>query len=216
MNHKEIIQSTEKYVAAEFSSEGSGHDWFHIDRVRKMSLRIGIQENCDLFITEMAALLHDLDDWKLTNSESASLSKTKVWLSKMNIEPATAVRIIRIIDEVSFKGAKTNTPVSSVEAAVVQDADRLDAIGAVGIARTFAYGGHHNRLIYDPDVRVDMHEDFNSYKKSSAPTINHFYEKLLLLKDRMNTQAARSIADGRHQFMLEYLSQFFDEWEAKK
>jgi len=216
MNHKEIIQSTEKYVATEFSSEGSGHDWFHIDRVRKMSLRIGIQENCDLFITEMAALLHDLDDWKLTNFESAGLSKTEGWLSKMDIEPATALRILRIIDEVSFKGAKTNTPVSSVEAAAVQDADRLDAIGAVGIARTFAYGGHHGRLIYNPEVRIDMHEDFDSYKKSSAPTINHFYEKLLLLKDRMNTQAARTIAEGRHQFMLKYLDQFFDEWEAKK
>ncbi|MBV5312590.1 MAG: HD domain-containing protein [Prolixibacteraceae bacterium] len=216
MNHKEIIQSTEKYVAEEFSSEGSGHDWFHIDRVRKMSLRIGIQENCDLFITEMAALLHDLDDWKLTNSESAGLSKTEGWLNKMDIETATALRILRIIDEVSFKGAKTNTPVSSVEAAAVQDADRLDAIGAVGIARTFAYGGHHGRLIYNPEVRIDMHEDFDSYKKSSAPTINHFYEKLLLLKDRMNTQAARTIAEGRHQFMLKYLDQFFDEWEAKK
>lgn len=216
MNHKEIIQSTEKYVAAEFSSEGSGHDWFHIDRVRKMSLRIGIQENCNLFITEMAALLHDLDDWKLTSPESAALSKTEDWLSKMDIELATTERIIRVIDEVSFKGAKTNTPVSSVEAAAVQDADRLDAIGAVGIARTFAYGGHHGRLIYDPEVRIDMHEDFDSYKKSSAPTINHFYEKLLLLKDRMNTQTARSIAEGRHQFMLKYLDQFFGEWEAKK
>jgi uncharacterized protein len=117
---------------------------------------------------------------------------------------------------VSYKGAKTETPVSSIEAAVVQDADRLDAIGAIGIARTFSYGGHKNRLIYDPEVPVDLHEDFETYKKSDAPTINHFYEKLLLLKERMNTTTALSIAEGRHQFMVDYLNRFFDEWEAKR
>lgn len=216
MNHKEIIQNTEKYVAEEFGSEGSGHDWFHIDRVRKMAIHIGSQEKCDLFITEMAALLHDLDDWKISGSESESLSKTEQWLTKVNIEPVKAAKIIRIIHEVSYKGAKTEIPVSSIEAAVVQDADRLDAIGAIGIARTFSYGGHKNRLIYDPEVPVDLHEDFETYKKSDAPTINHFYEKLLLLKERMNTTTAFSIAEGRHQFMVDYLSRFFDEWEAKR
>ncbi|MBA4409554.1 MAG: HD domain-containing protein [Bacteroidota bacterium] len=216
MDHKEIIQSTGKYVAHEFCSEGSGHDWFHIDRVRKMAVRIGIQEKCDLFVTEMAALLHDLDDWKITDSESTALSKTETWLNSLNVETAIAAKIIRVIDEVSYKGANISTPVSSVESAVVQDADRLDAIGAIGIARTFSYGGYKNRLIYDPEVPVDLHDDFRSYKKSAAPTINHFYEKLLLLKDRMNTQAAQSIAEGRHQFMVDYLSQFFDEWEAKR
>ena len=216
MDQKKIIQSTEEYVANEFGLEGSGHDWFHIDRVRKMAIRIGIQEKCDLFITEMAALLHDLDDWKISGSESGSLSKTEMWLTKVNVKPEIAAKIIRIIHEVSFKGAQTETPVSSVEAAVVQDADRLDAVGAIGIARTFSYGGHKNRLIYHPEIPVDLHEDFQAYQKSDAPTINHFYEKLLLLKERMNTKAALSIAEGRHQFMVDYLGQFFGEWEAKR
>jgi uncharacterized protein len=216
MNHKEIIAETEKYVTGEFMTEGSGHDWFHIDRVRKMALRIGAEENCNLFIAEMAALLHDLDDWKLTNAETDSLSKTEDWLKKLKIGTDNADKIIGVIKEVSFKGAKIETPITSVEAAVVQDADRLDAIGAIGIARTFAYGGHRSRLIYDPNVPVDLHEDYHSYKRSTAPTINHFYEKLLLLKDRMNTPTAKTIAEGRHQFMTNYLDQFFDEWEARK
>ncbi len=216
MNHKEIIAETEKYVTNEFMAEGSGHDWFHIDRVRKMALRIGREENCNLFVVEMAALLHDLDDWKLTGAEVDSFTKTESWLEKLKIESAIAGQIIGVIKEVSFKGAKIETPITSVEAAVVQDADRLDAIGAIGIARTFAYGGHKSRLIYDPDVPVDLHDNFHSYQQSTAPTINHFYEKLLLLKDRMNTSTAKSIAEGRHQFMTNYLNQFFDEWEAKK
>ncbi len=216
MNHKEIIAETEKYVTSEFMAEGSGHDWFHIDRVRKMALRIGTEENCNLFVAEMAALLHDLDDWKLTGAEVDSFTKTESWLEKLKIESAIAGQIIGVIKEVSFKGAKIETPISSLEAAVMQDADRLDAIGAIGIARTFAYGGHKSRLIYDPDIPVDLHDNFHSYQQSTAPTINHFYEKLLLLKDRMNTSTAKSIAEGRHQFMTNYLSQFFDEWEAKK
>ena len=216
MNHKEIIAETEKYVTNEFMAEGSGHDWFHIDRVRKMALRIGREENCNLFVVEMAALLHDLDDWKLTGAEVDSFTKTESWLEKLKIESAIAGQIIGVIKEVSFKGAKIETPISSVEAAVVQDADRLDAIGAIGIARTFAYGGHKSRLIYDPDIPVDLHDNFHSYQQSTAPTINHFYEKLLLLKDRMNTSTAKSIAEGRHKFMTNYLNQFFDEWEAKK
>ncbi|MBL7967941.1 MAG: HD domain-containing protein [Prolixibacteraceae bacterium] len=216
MNHKEIIAETEKYVISEFSTEGSGHDWFHIDRVRKMALRIGAVESCNLFIVEMAALLHDLDDWKLTGSEVDSFSKTENWLNRLEIETDIADKIVGVIKEVSFKGAKIETPITSVEAAIVQDADRLDAIGAIGIARTFAYGGHKSRLIYDPAISVDLHDNFQSYKKSTAPTINHFYEKLLLLKDRMNTPSAKTIAEGRHQFMTDYLDQFFDEWEARK
>lgn len=216
MDHKKIILSTEEYIANEFGAEGSGHDWFHINRVRNMAVRIGIQEKCDLFITEMAALLHDLDDWKISGAETASLTKTEMWLSKVNFDPDVAAKILQVIHEVSYKGAKTETPVSSVEAAVVQDADRLDAMGAIGIARTFSYGGHKNRLIYHPEVPVDLHDDFQAYKKSDAPTINHFYEKLLLLKERMNTSTALSIAEGRHQFMIDYLSQFFDEWKANR
>jgi uncharacterized protein len=216
MNKTEIIQKTERFIESEFRSEGSGHDWFHVDRVRKMALRIGEPEGCDLFIVEMAALLHDLDDWKLNGAESQNGSKTKKWLGIIELEAEVALHILKITEEVSFKGAGIETPVQSIEAAVVQDADRLDAIGAIGIARTFTYGGHKSRLIYDPSILPVMHDDFQEYKNNTAPTINHFYEKLLLLKDRMNTETARTIAEQRHQFMNDYLSQFYEEWEATR
>lgn len=215
MERQEIIQSTAAFVAGEFASEGSGHDWFHIDRVRRMALRIGKTEGGDLFIIEMAALLHDLDDYKITGLESHAPARAKSWLSSQNVEDDLASLILQVIEEVSYKGSEIETPVSTVESAVVQDADRLDAIGAIGIARTFAYGGHKNRLIYDPEIVPEMHDDFHSYKNSTAPTINHFYEKLLLLKDRMNTNSAKLMAAQRHQFMENYLQHFFDEWEAQ-
>jgi len=214
MNICEIIQKTERFVELEFRTEGSGHDWFHIDRVRKMALRIGETEDCDLFVVEMAALLHDLDDWKLIKADEAL--KSEKWLDFIELDSEVASHILEIIEEVSFRGAGTETPVKSIEAAIVQDADRLDAIGAIGIARTFAYGGHKSRLIYDPSIIPVMHNDFQEYKSSSAPTINHFYEKLLLLKDRMNTKTARTIAEKRHQFMIDYLAQFYEEWEATR
>jgi len=214
MNISEIIQKTGQFVESEFRTEGSGHDWFHIDRVRKMALLIGETEDCDLFVVEMAALLHDLDDWKLTTKTDSS--KSEKWLDFIELDSEVASHILEIIEEVSFKGAGTDTPVKSIEAAIVQDADRLDAIGAIGIARTFAYGGHKSRLIYDPSINPVMHNDFQEYKNSSAPTINHFYEKLLLLKDRMNTKTAKIIAEQRHQFMSDFLVQFYEEWEAKR
>lgn len=216
MNNSEIIQKTGHFVESEFRTEGSGHDWFHIDRVRKMALRIGKTEVCDLFIIEMASLLHDLDDWKLTAPTTEESSNAKKWLDSIGLDSEVASHILEIIGEVSFKGAGIETPVKTIEAAIVQDADRLDAIGAIGIARTFAYGGHKSRLIYDPSVVPVMHTDFQEYKSSSAPTINHFYEKLLLLKDRMNTKTAQIIAEQRHQFMSDYLLQFYDEWEARR
>ena len=216
MNNSEITQKTGHFVESEFRAEGSGHDWFHIDRVRKMALRIAKTEDCDLFIVEMAALLHDLDDWKLIAESTAELSKAKKWLDSIGLNSEVSLHILEIIEEVSFKGAGIDTPVKSVEAAIVQDADRLDAIGAIGIARTFAYGGNKSRLIYDPSVVPVMHTDFQEYKSSSVPTINHFYEKLLLLKDRMNTETAKIIAEQRHRFMKDYLSQFYEEWEATR
>jgi len=216
MNIPEIIQKTGHFIELEFRNEGSGHDWFHIDRVRKMSLRIGETEDCDLFIVEMAALLHDLDDWKLAATSTTESSKAEKWLDSIGLNSEITSHILEIIEEVSFKGAGIETPVKSIEAAIVQDADRLDAIGAIGIARTFAYGGHKSRLIYDPSVIPVMHNDFQEYKNNSAPTINHFYEKLLLLKDRMNTRTAKVIAEQRHQFMSDYLVQFYEEWEATR
>jgi len=216
MNQEEIIKSTEQFIETEFRSEGSGHDWFHISRVRSMALRIGKQEGCDLFVVEMAALLHDLDDWKLSGALNNGENRAANWLKQAGLSSGISTLILQIIDEVSFKGAGIETPVSSKEAAVVQDADRLDAIGAIGVARTFAYGGHKNRLIYDPAINPVVHDSFHEYKNNTAPTINHFYEKLLLLKDRMNTETAKAIAKKRHKFMADFLDQFFDEWEAIK
>jgi uncharacterized protein len=215
MDRREIIQKTADFIALKFASESSGHDWFHVDRVRRLAILIGRAERSNLFVTEMAALLHDLDDWKLTGSELQIPVEARKWLIDLGVEEDTTAQILEVIEEVSFKGAGIETPVHSIESAVVQDADRLDAIGAIGIARTFAYGGHKNRLIYDPAIPPEMHRDFQSYQKSNAPTINHFFEKLLLLKDRMNTNTAKSIAAQRHLFMENYLNQFFEEWEAK-
>lgn len=216
MDEKKTIAETEGYISAEFAIEGSGHDWFHVDRVRRLSLMIGEKEGSDPFVTEMAALLHDLDDWKIAAPEVEPLQRAKEWLGRMQVSVERKVAILNVIEDISFKGANISTPVHSKEAAVVQDADRLDAMGAIGIARTFAYGGHKNRLIYDPAINPVMHDDFQSYKNSTAPTVNHFYEKLLLLKDRMNTRTAMALAQQRHQFMESFLEQFFDEWEAKK
>lgn len=215
MDKLKIIQETAEFIRSEFAADGSGHDWFHIDRVRRLAVRIGQMEGSDPFITEMAALLHDLDDWKITGSDSHYPVKANKWLIDRDIQAEFVPRILHVIEDVSYKGAGTETPVRSIESAVVQDADRLDAMGAIGIARTFAYGGHKNRLIYDPAISPVMHNDFKDYKNSKAPTVNHFYEKLLLLKDRMNTDTARSFAEQRHRFMELYLEQFFNEWDEK-
>jgi len=209
---QEILHKTEKYIRTIFEKEGSGHDWWHIYRVKNMALNIATKEGGDLFIIEMAALLHDLDDWKLNGSQK---NKTKEWLEKLNVESQLNEKIIRITEQVSFKGAGVANEATSLEAQIVQDADRLDAIGAVGIARTFAYGGNKGRLIYHPEIKPEFHADFNAYKKGDGPTINHFYEKLLLLKDRLNTNTAREIAQERHRFMEDFLERFYQEWEAK-
>jgi uncharacterized protein len=206
----EIILVTVKYIREVFNQEGSGHDWFHIDRVRNLALQISQKEGGDKFLIEMSALLHDLDDWKLTGTTPSS--RAEDWLRKLEVAPEVAHGILQIISEVSFKGAGVTDKVKSLEAGIVQDADRLDAMGAIGIARTFAYGGFKGRLIYHPDINPEDHSDAEMYKANSSPTINHFYEKLLLLKDRMNTQTARSFAIRRHDFMIRYLDEFFLDW----
>jgi len=213
IREQSITKATEKYIKSQFQSDSSGHDWWHIYRVRNLALHLADTEGGDRFVIEMAALLHDLDDWKI-NAENTE-PRTKAWLEKQSISTGIARKIIQIIDEVSFKGAGVETPVSTLEAMVVQDADRLDAIGAIGIARTFAYGGNKGRLLYDPDVSPELHNSFDSYKKTSAPTINHFYEKLLLLKDRLNTETAKKMAAGRHRFMETFLERFFNEWKGE-
>ncbi len=213
IQEKRAIRDTEEFVRNYFERESSGHDWWHIYRVRNLALKIAKREGGDLFLIEMAALLHDLDDWKL--NKGSEESKIKKWLTSIGFSEEKTTEVVNIVEQVSFKGAGVETRATSIEAQIVQDADRLDAIGAIGIARTFAYGGNRGRLIYHPDSKPEMHSSFEDYKKTTAPTINHFYEKLLLLKGRMNTETAKKMAEKRHNFMEVFLKQFFEEWENK-
>jgi len=213
IRQKKVLSCTENYIKQHFHGEGSGHDWWHILRVKNLASKIAEQEGGNIFRIEMAAWLHDLDDWKLVSKNDAS--KTEAWLQKLELSATDSTKILEIIDQVSFKGAKVETKATSLESKIVQDADRLDAIGAIGIARTFAYGGNKGRMLYHPDIKPELHENFEAYKKTTAPTINHFYEKLLLLKDRLNTQTAKEIANTRHNYMQDFLNQFFNEWDCK-
>ena len=208
---QEALRKTHQFVEQFHLHDTSGHDWWHVERVTRTAKRLAIEEKADLFTVEMAALLHDIDDWKLGSNEN---NRTELFLRQLAIPAAEAQHILKIIEEVSFKGAEVATPTTSIESMCVQDADRLDAIGAIGIARAFTYGGSKNRSLYEPDVAPIMHQSFADYKAKHSHTINHFYEKLLLLKDRINTQTAKAIAEERHAFMEQYLTQFFKEWNA--
>lgn len=211
MDKSVYVQETAMYVRLQFEQDASGHDWWHIHRVWQLAVKIAKHEHADLFLVEMAALMHDLDDWKLSEQQGGE-NRSQKWMEKLGVPGSFIDKIEQIISEISFKGAGVDTTPTSIEAKVVQDADRLDAMGAIGIARTFAYGGNRKRQIYDPEIKPEMHIDFESYKKTNAPTINHFYEKLLLLKDRMNTAYGKKLAEERHRFMKLYLDQFFKEW----
>ena len=216
MNQENIIQQTMKFVQEKLEGEGSGHDWWHVYRVWKNSLKICKEEKVDLFVVQLAALLHDIADFKLHCGDEEIGPKTaKDFLTTLNVETEIIEHVCEIIRTVSFKGAKVNIPVKTLEGKVVQDADRLDAMGAMGISRCFAYGGSQGRSIYDPGIKPKMHKSFEEYKKSNTPSITHFYEKLLLLKDRMNTRTGKLIAKKRHDFMTSYLDRFFEEWEGK-
>jgi uncharacterized protein len=193
------------------NAEG-GHDWQHSQRVRTMALFLAEKENADVFIVELAALLHDIADAKFNDGdENAGPRKARNFLLSLNVEEKTIVQIENIIRNISFKSQNKLQENPSIEFCVVQDADRLDAIGAIGIARAFNYGGFRNRPIFDPDIKPNLNMNKEEYKKSNAPTINHFYEKLLLLKDLMNTVTAKKIAEQRHKFMEKYLEEFFKE-----
>ncbi len=215
MNQQDILQKTVEYIKQEFSDDSSGHDWWHIYRVWKSAVSICEQEKADLFIVQLAALLHDLDDWKFNNTEDETPLRARAWLGSCNVDAATADKVCEIIMHISYKGAQVENKMNSLEGFIVQDADRLDAIGAIGIGRAFAYGGYKNRMMYDPESAPKMHETFEQYKNSKSATINHFYEKLLLLKDMMNTATAKKIAKQRHEVMLRFLDQFMNEWEGK-
>jgi len=210
-----LIENTRAYVEAELAGDGSGHDWWHIHRVWKMAIRLAEAEGADRTVVELAALLHDIADWKFHDGDEAKgAAKVRGFLESQAVDEATQAHVLEIIAGLSYKGAGVATPMRTLEGRIVQDADRLDAIGAQGIARAFAYGGAKNRLIYHPDEAPVMHGDFESYKNSRGHSINHFYEKLLLLKDRMNTDAARAVALERHRFMEQFLERFFAEWDG--
>ena len=215
MENEILLKETENFVKSVLKDDSSGHDWWHIHRVRKLALLIGKSEDADLFLVELAALLHDIDDWKLVENKDDK-QKAKSWLLSCGIDHKLTERICGVIEGVSFKGAGVNTSTNDLVCRVLQDADRLDAIGAIGIARTFAYGGSRGRGIYDPEIPPELHTDFENYKKSTTPSINHFYEKLLLLKDQMQTKMGRSLAEQRHEYMLRFLDQFYAEWNGEQ
>jgi len=215
MDSKKLIEKARLYVEKELGGDGSGHDWWHVYRVWSIAKKIAQKENADQTIVELAALLHDIADWKFNDGdESAGPRQVAAWLNKNGVGPGLVDEVCEIISTLSYKGAGVATPMRTIEGKIVQDADRLDAIGAVGIARTFAYGGKKNRLMYHPEEDPVIHESFEHYKNNKGHTINHFHEKLLLLKDRMNTESAKNLAEQRHLFMENYLDRFHKEWDG--
>ncbi|MGB3591204.1 MAG: HD domain-containing protein [Nonlabens sp.] len=212
-----LIENTVEFVKNTLQDTESGHDWFHIERVWKLSRHIAAIENRgNLEIIELAALLHDIADSKFHNGdELIGGEKADSYLVSQNVDKCTRNDVKLIIDHISFKGGHSTRPENNIEFDIVQDADRLDALGAIGIARTFNYGGFKHRKIYDPTVKPDLEMTKEEYKNSTAPTINHFYEKLLKLKDLMNTKTGSQIAESRHQFMLQFLDQFYSEWNVR-
>jgi uncharacterized protein len=212
-NQTGVVARTADYVRETLAGDAAGHDWWHVLRVWNVAKCIADEECADQFVVQLAALLHDIADWKFhAGDETAGPRAARVWLTDCAVDRKTIDHVCEIIAQLSFKGAGVADQTSSIEGRVVQDADRLDALGAIGIARAFAYGGHKGRAMYDPAISPERHESFEAYKKSSGPTINHFYEKLLLLKDRMQTAAGRRMAAERHGFMEQFLEQFFREW----
>ncbi len=212
MTRQKQISQTESFIKNLLEGEGSGHDWWHIHRVRNNALNIAPKYDVDLFLVEMAALLHDIADHKFHDGdESIGLKKAQDWLSSINVSQNIIETILKIMSEISFSSGQTPT---SLEGKIVQDADRLDAIGAIGIARTFAYGGYKRREIYNPEMPPAKEQTLEEYKKSTEPTINHFYDKLLRLKDLMNTSEAKEIAEKRHRYMQDFLREFYAEWDG--
>ena len=214
-NKNEIIQKTANYIKSRLDGEASGHDWWHVYRVWRLAKYLAKVEQIDTFVVELAALLHDIADWKFHDGdESMGPKMARQWLESLCVEKESIDHVCQIIKDISFKGAQVVTPMKSKEGMVVQDSDRLDAIGAVGIGRCFAYGGYKNNPMYDPDMEPIMHTSAQNYKTNQSTSINHFYEKLLLLKDRMNTDAARVVAQERHAFMEQFLERFLLEWDG--
>ena len=228
VDKKEIIRKTELFVKKTLSKDSTGHDWWHIHRVRNLAKRIAKEEGADMFIVELSALLHDIGDYKFfQGNERVGEEKVREWLSSLKVSPVLIDKVVEITSRVSFmhtlpdkgiarKDKKDSSDLTvSKELMAVTDADRLDAMGAIGIARTFTYGGFFNRPIYDPNVKPHKSITKDEYKTTEAPSINHFYEKLLKLKDMMYTPLGKKMAKRRHRFLNLYLKQFFKEWKGK-
>lgn len=212
-----LLENTIAFVKNELQDAEGGHDWFHIERVFKNAKLIAESETVNNLVVQLAALLHDIADSKFHGGDdSIGPKKAAQFLSSQEISEEESQHIVNIVANVSFKGGNAKKTFHSKELEVVQDADRLDALGAIGIARTFNYGGFKNRKLYDPAISPQLKMTPTEYKASMAPTINHFYEKLLLLKDKMNTKTAKKIAQERHRFMEQFLKQFYAEWNGER
>ena len=212
-----LIDNTILFVKQKLENAEAGHDWFHMERVYKNALLIAEGETCDLMIVKLGALLHDIADSKFNDGdETVGPKVAREFLESQKVSEETILHVVNIIENISFKGGNFEKKFTSKELEIVQDADRLDAIGAIGIARTFNYGGFKNRQLYNPTIAPKLNMTKEEYKKSEAPTLNHFYEKLLLLKDKMNTETGKRIAQERHRFMELFLSQFYAEWDGEK
>jgi uncharacterized protein len=217
MNNSEIISKTITFVKEKLNDAEGGHDWFHIERVYKNALLIANNTPCDVTVVKLGALLHDIADSKFHNGDETIGPRTaRLFLESENVSEEIIAHVVSIIENISYKGGNFEKKFNSTELDIVQDADRLDAIGAIGVARAFHYGGFKDRTIYDPNIAPITNMTKEEYKKNNAPTINHFYEKLLLLKDKMNTDTGKQIAAERHRFMETFLSQFYAEWEGAK
>lgn len=217
MDKARIIENTICFVKESLHNAEGGHDWFHIQRVFNNAKLIAETENADLFVVKLGALLHDIADSKFHNGDETIGPKiASEFLTTQDVSSAVNTHVVNIIENISFKGGNEVQQFRSLELDIIQDADRLDAIGAIGIARTFNYGGFKGRPLYDPQIKPDLEMSKEAYKASTAPTINHFYEKLLLLKDRMNTETGIKIAEERHRYMENFLKQFYAEWNGEK
>ena len=215
MNEQHVLTNIENWVKEKLQFEKSGHDWYHIYRVTELAKEILKHEEANEFIVTAASLLHDIPDDKVTDNVEASIEEIKILLNNNDVTPHDIETIVDIIMTMSFKGG-TGKTLTCIEAQIVQDADRLDALGAIGIARTFQYGGAKGQAMYDPDIPVREQMSFQEYRGGKSTSINHFYEKLLLLKDKMHTQTAIEIAEDRELFMKEFLNQFLNEWNGKR
>jgi len=212
-----IVDQVIDEIKSQFEGDATGHDWYHIERVLNLSRFIQLKEGGDLLVIELSALLHDISDHKFNGGKlnEGGIVASEI-LGRLDVENEIIERVKYIVDNVSYKGAITKSEMNCLEGKIVQDADRLDAIGAIGIARTFAYGGHKNQAIYDPKMNATLHKNFSEYANTKTNTINHFHEKLLLLKNRLNTKTGQSLGEKRHELMESFLNSFMEEWNFNK